>query len=47
MPGFGNRLNDDEVAALASFVRSGWTNNASAVTAADVKAVRATIGAHE
>lgn len=32
MPGFAHRLNDDEVAELASFVRNAWTNTASAVT---------------
>jgi mono/diheme cytochrome c family protein len=33
MPGFANRLSDEEVAELASFVRSAWTNSAGAVTA--------------
>lgn len=41
MPDFGWRLKDDEVAALASFVRQGWSNNAPAVTAAQVAQVRA------
>jgi mono/diheme cytochrome c family protein len=40
MPGFASRLNDEEVAALASFVRSGWTNNASPVAADNVRKVR-------
>lgn len=40
MPGMGWRLNDEEVAALATFVRRSWSNNAAAVTAAEVKAVR-------
>ena len=40
MPGFGWRMNDDEVAALATFLRSSWTNDAPAVTAADVAKVR-------
>ncbi len=31
MPGFADRLSDDEVATLASFVRSAWGNTASAV----------------
>lgn len=44
MPGFGNRLNDEEVAALASFVRSAWTNDAPAVSVADVKKVRELVG---
>lgn len=40
MPGFAHRLSDDEVAKLATFVRQGWSNNASAVTADQVKKVR-------
>jgi mono/diheme cytochrome c family protein len=43
MPGFAARLNDDEVAALATFVRSGWSNRASAVDASEVRKVRATL----
>jgi mono/diheme cytochrome c family protein len=45
MPGFAWRLNDDEVAALATFVRQGWSNAASAVTVADVAPVRARLRA--
>ena len=33
MPGFAHRLSDEEVAELASFVRSAWSNNAGGVTA--------------
>ncbi len=40
MPGFASRLNNEQVAALASFVRSGWANNASAVSDKDVAKVR-------
>ncbi|TQS71750.1 cytochrome c [Rhodobacteraceae bacterium] len=40
MPGFGDRLSDDEVAALASFVRSAWGNDAPAVKADAVRALR-------
>ena len=40
MPGFGNRLNDDEVAKLATFVRQGWSNKAPAVTKEQVAEVR-------
>lgn len=40
MPGFGWRLKDDEVAALATFVRKSWSNEAPAVTAADVAKLR-------
>ncbi len=40
MQGYADRLNDDEVAALATFVRSGWGNNAGPVSPAEVAAVR-------
>lgn len=40
MPAFGWRMNDDEIAALATFLRSSWTNDAPAVKAADVAKVR-------
>lgn len=41
MPGFAERMNDDEVAALTTFVRSAWSNDASAISAADVAIARA------
>ena len=47
MPGFGWRLEDKEVAALASFIRQGWGNNAGKVTAKQVADVRATISDKE
>ncbi|GAB3649547.1 c-type cytochrome [Ramlibacter alkalitolerans] len=40
MPPFGQSLNDDEVAAVASFVRGAWGNPASRVTALDVQRLR-------
>lgn len=40
MPGFADRLTDEEVAALASFVRQGWSNAAAPVAAGDVSALR-------
>ncbi|WP_319772797.1 cytochrome c [Breoghania sp.] len=40
MPGFARRMSDEEVAALATFVRSAWGNEAPPVTAADVAAMR-------
>ncbi|MGB9097121.1 c-type cytochrome [Erwinia sp.] len=40
MPGFAKRLSDDEVAQLATFIRQGWSNKASAVTADQVAEVR-------
>ncbi len=36
MPGFGDRLSDDEVATLATFVRQAWSNRAGAVSSAEV-----------
>ena len=40
MPGFAARMNDAEVAELASFLRQGWSNNAPAVSAQLVQQVR-------
>lgn len=45
MPGFGWRLSDEEVAQLGSYLRSSWGNQAPAVTAAQVRAVRASVPA--
>ncbi|RRZ93684.1 cytochrome c [Erwinia sp. 198] len=43
MPGFAARLNDEEVAQLATFIRQGWSNKAAAVKADEVKKVRETL----
>lgn len=43
MPGFGGRLNDSEVAELASFVRGAWHNKADPITAATVGDLRGKI----
>ncbi|WP_437612355.1 c-type cytochrome [Erwinia sp. V71] len=43
MPGFANRLSDEEVAQLATFIRQGWSNKAPAVSADQVKEVRETL----
>ena len=40
MPGFGWRLSDEEAAQLLTFIRSGWGNAASAVTADQVRGIR-------
>ncbi|WP_110670200.1 c-type cytochrome [Salinicola halophilus] len=40
MPGFGWRLSDDEVATLATFVRSAWGNDGDVVDAEQVAEVR-------
>jgi mono/diheme cytochrome c family protein len=36
MEGFGDKLADDEIAALATFMRATWGNDAAAVTADQV-----------
>src|SRR5262249_51665320 len=41
MPGFGWRLNDDEVAQLATYVRSQWGNAAPPVSVETVSRIRA------
>ncbi|WGY45524.1 cytochrome c [Vibrio sp. ABG19] len=43
MPPFGWRLSDQEVAEVVNFIRSSWGNQAKAVDAAQVKAIRAEI----
>lgn len=43
MPGFASRLSDEDVAQLATFVRSAWGNSAPAVKASDVRDVRKTL----
>tara|TARA_R110002020_G_scaffold26514_6_gene85949 strand:+ start:3340 stop:4656 length:1317 start_codon:yes stop_codon:yes gene_type:complete len=40
MPGFADRLTDAEVAALATFVRQGWTNTAGPVAESAVSDLR-------
>jgi mono/diheme cytochrome c family protein len=45
MPGFGARLSNAEIAALLTFVRSAWGNQAPPVTAHEVGRVRATLDA--
>lgn len=37
MPGFGHRLNDQEVATLATFIRNAWGNSAPAVSSSQVQ----------
>jgi len=45
MPGFDWRLTDQEIAAVVSFVRASWGNQAPPVSAADVAQVRKDVGA--
>jgi mono/diheme cytochrome c family protein len=40
MPAFGWRYDDEEIASLATFVRSSWGNGAAPVTAAQVASLR-------
>ncbi|UCJ18479.1 cytochrome c [Pseudomonas sp. MM211] len=43
MPGFADRMDDAEVAELATFLRQGWSNDAPAVSAEQVSKVRASL----
>ncbi|UNK41686.1 c-type cytochrome [Luteimonas sp. S4-F44] len=45
MPGFAGRMSDEEVAELATFVRNGWGNRASAVMPAQVRRIRRSVEA--
>ena len=45
MPGFAWRLSNDEVAQLLTFIRTGWGNQASSVTASEVARVRGALNA--
>ena len=40
MPPWQSFLNDEEIAAVLTYIRSAWNNDASAVTAQEVAAVR-------
>ena len=40
MPAFGWKFNDQEIAALATYIRNAWGNRADAVTARQVAKVR-------
>lgn len=40
MPSYGWQLQDDQVAAVVTYIRNAWGNQASAVTTADVSAAR-------
>lgn len=40
MPSFADRLSDEEVADVVTFVRSGWGNQAAPVAAGDVRPLR-------
>jgi mono/diheme cytochrome c family protein len=40
MPAFGNRFSDEEIADVASFIRSSWGNEFGSVTSEDVATQR-------
>jgi len=44
MPAFGAVFDDEEIAALVTYIRTSWSNDASEVAEAEVAAVRAEIG---
>lgn len=46
MQGYAERLDDAEIAELASFLRSAWGNKAPAITTGDVAALRSKSPAH-
>jgi mono/diheme cytochrome c family protein len=46
MAPMGAALPDADLAAVMTYIRSGWGNKGEEVTADDVKAIRAKIGAH-
>jgi mono/diheme cytochrome c family protein len=43
MPAFGWKLSDAQIAAVATFVRNSWGNQASTVSEDDVKSLRKTL----
>lgn len=44
MPGFADRLSDDQIAAVASYIRQSWGNKVGALSANEVKQLRETLG---
>lgn len=40
MPGFADKLNDEEMASVVNFIRQGWSNKASSVTPKDIANMR-------
>jgi mono/diheme cytochrome c family protein len=45
MPAMGSAMSDSDLAAVLTYIRKSWGNNGSKVTAEEVKAVRADLGA--
>jgi mono/diheme cytochrome c family protein len=46
MPAMGVTMSEEELAAVLTYMRQSWGNKAEPVTAAQVKAVKAAVGAH-
>jgi mono/diheme cytochrome c family protein len=46
MVAVGTAMSDADLAAVLTYIRSSWGNKAGAVTADDVKAIRAAVGKH-
>jgi mono/diheme cytochrome c family protein len=44
MPSFGYRLDDNQIAAVVTYIRNSWGNAASAVDADAVKTLRSRVG---
>ena len=44
MAAMGAALSDDDLAAVLTYIRTSWGNNASAVTGDDIKKIRAEVG---
>lgn len=45
MPGFGWKLQDEQIANVLTYIRNSWGNAAPALSAADVSKARAAINA--
>ncbi len=43
MPAFDWKLSDEQIAALASYIRNSWGNSAAAVSSSDVKSLRQSV----
>jgi mono/diheme cytochrome c family protein len=46
MPAMGAAMSDDDLAAVLTYIRNSWGNKGGPVTADEVKAARAALGAH-
>jgi mono/diheme cytochrome c family protein len=47
MPGWGPVLEDGDIAAVATYIRSSWGNKAAPITTAKVKAIRAAMSSRK